>query len=157
MPADRPTKTPKSVMLLTGPLTRSPRLTLEAELFPRVGLALLHAQADAALVLVDLQHHDFDFLAQGDHLGGSDVLVGPVHLGDVHQAFDAGLDFHERTVVGDVGDLAEQPRAVRVAARTPCQGSSPSCFRPRLTRFFSASNFSTLAVSSWPTVTTSLG
>ena len=28
MPADRPMKTPKSVMLLTGPLTLSPRLTL---------------------------------------------------------------------------------------------------------------------------------
>ena len=87
------------------------------ELFPRVGLALLHAQADAALVLVDLQHHDLDLVAERDHLAGGDVLVGPVHFGDVHQAFDAGLDLDERAVVGDVGDLAEQARAVRVAAR----------------------------------------
>ena len=35
----------------------------------------------------------------------------------MHQAFDAGLDFDERAVVGEVGDLAEQARALRVAAR----------------------------------------
>jgi hypothetical protein len=34
----------------------------------------------------------------------------------VHQAFDAGLEFHERAVVGDVGDLAEHAGALRVAA-----------------------------------------
>ncbi len=50
---------------------------------------------------------------------GIDVLVGPVHLGDVHQPFDAGLDLDERAVVGDVGDLAEQPRALRIAATEP--------------------------------------
>jgi hypothetical protein len=35
----------------------------------------------------------------------------------VHQAFDARFDLDERAVVGDVGDLAEQAGAVRVAAR----------------------------------------
>ena len=50
-------------------------------------------------------------------LGRVDVLVGPVHLRHVHQALDAGLDFDERAVVGEVGDLAEQARALRVAAR----------------------------------------
>ena len=45
------------------------------------------------------------------------VLVGPVHFGDVDQAFDALLDLDERAVVGQVGDLAEQARARRVAAR----------------------------------------
>ena len=43
------------------------------------------------------------------------VLVGPVHLGDVHQTLDARLDLDERAVVGDVGDLAEQARAFRIA------------------------------------------
>jgi hypothetical protein len=33
----------------------------------------------------------------------------------VHEALDAGLDLDERAVVGDVGDLAEQPRALRIA------------------------------------------
>jgi hypothetical protein len=35
----------------------------------------------------------------------------------VHQALDARLQFHERTVFGDVGNLAEQPRALRVTTR----------------------------------------
>jgi hypothetical protein len=35
----------------------------------------------------------------------------------VHEAFDALLDLDEAAVVGDVGDLAEQTRARRVAAR----------------------------------------
>src|SRR3954462_5580075 len=86
------------------------------EFLPGVGLALLHAQADAALVFVDLQDHDFDFVTQGHDLRRGDVLVGPVHFGNVHQAFDAGFQFHERAVVGDVGDLAEHAGARRVAA-----------------------------------------
>ena len=97
------------------------------EFLPGVGLALLHAQADAALVFVDLEDHDFDFVAQRDDLARSDVLVGPVHFGDVHQAFDAGLEFDERAVVGDVGDLAEHAGALRVAARSrPSTGRRPS-------------------------------
>jgi len=35
------------------------------EVLPWVGFALLHAEADAALVFVDLEDHDFDFVAQG--------------------------------------------------------------------------------------------
>ena len=41
-----------------------------------------------------------------------DVLVGPVHLGDVDQTLDALLDLDEAAVVGDVGDLAEDPRVL---------------------------------------------
>jgi hypothetical protein len=70
-------------------------------------LALLDAERDAAALLVDVQHHDFDFLAGLHDLRRVDVLVGPVHLGHVHQAFDALLDLHEAAVVGDVRDLAE--------------------------------------------------
>jgi hypothetical protein len=46
-----------------------------------------------------------------------DVLVGPVHLGNVHQAFDTLLDFDKSTVVGQVGHLAEKAGGRRVAAR----------------------------------------
>ena len=31
---------------------------------PRIALRLLEAEADAALVLVDFEHHDLDFLAR---------------------------------------------------------------------------------------------
>ena len=50
-------------------------------------------------------------------LAGIHVLVGPIHLRDVHQTLDALFDFHEAAVVGDVRDLAEQPRVRRVAPR----------------------------------------
>ncbi len=74
-------------------------------------------ERDAAAVLVDLEDHDLDLVAERDDLGRMHVLVGPVHLGDVHQALDAALDLDERAVVGDVGHLAEESRALRVAAR----------------------------------------
>src|SRR5579863_1350997 len=72
------------------------------ELLPRVRLALLESERNAAALLVDVEHHDLDFLAGVHDLRGVDVLVGPVHLRDVHQPFDAVLDLDERAVVGDV-------------------------------------------------------
>ena len=87
------------------------------EFLPRIGLALLEAERDAAALLVDIQHHDFDFVAGVHDLGRVDVLVGPVHFGHVHQALDAVFDLDEGAVVGDVGDLAEHAGVGRVA---PC-------------------------------------
>ena len=55
---------------------------------------------------VHVQHHHLDFLAGGDDLAGMDVLLGPGHFGDVHQALDPRLQLHEGAVVGDVGDAA---------------------------------------------------
>ena len=46
------------------------------------------------------------------------VLVGPVHFGHVHQAFDTLLDFNERAIVGEVRHFTEQARALRI---TPAQ------------------------------------
>src|SRR5690606_30255778 len=83
---------------------------------PRVGGDLLHAQRDAAALLVHVQDHDLDLVTDLHDLGRVDVLVGPVHLGHVHQALDARLDLDERAVVGDVGDLAEHAAVGRVAA-----------------------------------------
>ena len=91
-------------------------LEVLGELVPRVGDALLDAQADAATLFVDVQHHDLDFVADVDDLAGVDVLVGPVHFGHVDQTFHTLLDLDEGAVIGDVGDLAEQARAFRVAA-----------------------------------------
>src|SRR5690606_35249029 len=83
---------------------------------PRVGGDLLHAQRDAAALLVHVQDHDLDVVAHLADLLRVDVLVGPVHFRNVHQALDARLDLHERAVVGDVGDLAEHAGVGRVAA-----------------------------------------
>ena len=91
-------------------------LGVERKFLPGVGTALLHAQRNAALVFVDFQNHDFDFVAQCHDLARCHVLIGPVHLGHVNQTFDAGLEFHKRAVVSDVGDLAEHAGALGVAA-----------------------------------------
>ena len=84
------------------------------ELFPGIRLALFHAERDATALGVDIEHHDLGLVTHLHHLGGMNVLVGPVHLGDVPQTLDARLDLDERAVVGDVGDLAEQARAFRM-------------------------------------------
>src|ERR1700716_2275397 len=92
------------------------------ELLPRIGLALLHAQADAATFFVDVEHHDLDFLADVHHLGGIHVLFGPVYLRDVNQAFDALFDFDEAAIIGDVRDLAEETSVGRIAPRDVLPG-----------------------------------
>ena len=60
------------------------------ERLPRIAHGLLEAERDAALGRIDLEHHHFDFLRGRDDLAGVDVLLGPGHLRDVHQALDAG-------------------------------------------------------------------
>ena len=85
-------------------------LVVLAELHPRIRLALLEAERDAAALFVDVEHHDLDLVADLHDLVRVDVLVRPVHLGHVDEAFDALLDLREAAVVGDVRDLAEQPR-----------------------------------------------
>ena len=84
------------------------------ERFPRVVLGLLEAKRDAALVGIDLEHLHLDLLAGRDDLAGVDVLLGPAHLGDVDQAFDARLQLHEGAVVGDVGHGALDAGADRI-------------------------------------------
>ena len=91
-------------------------LAVHGKFLPRVGTALFHAQADAALVFVDFQHHDFDLVAQGHQFAWGHVFVGPVHFRHVHQTFNAWLEFYKRTVVGNVRDLAEHAGAGGVAA-----------------------------------------
>src|SRR5688572_13756346 len=92
-------------------------LVVLAELDPRVRFALLQAERDTATLLVDVEDHDLDLVADLHDLVRVDVLVGPVHLRYVDQAFDALFDLGEAAVVGDVRDLAEEPRARRIAPR----------------------------------------
>ncbi len=84
------------------------------ERVPGILHALLQAEADAALVGIDFQHHHLDLLAGGDDLVRMNVLLHPAHFGDMHEAFDARLQLHEGAVVGDVGDLALEARADRI-------------------------------------------
>ena len=82
---------------------------------PGVLLALLDAEGDAATLFVDIQHHDLDLVAQLDHLGRVYVLVGPVHLGYVNQAFHALFQLGKAAVVGEVGDAGHDAATFRVA------------------------------------------
>src|SRR5690606_34064311 len=92
-------------------------LVVLGELGPRIGLALLQAQRDAPAILVDVEDHDLDLVTDLHDLVRIDVLVRPIHLGDVHEALDALLDLDEATVVGDVRHAAEETRTRRIAPR----------------------------------------
>ncbi len=77
---------------------------LGGDVLPRVGLQLLHAEADALALPVDVENLDLDFLADRHHLGGMrDPSVR--HVGDVEQAVHAA-EIDEGTEVGDVLDDA---------------------------------------------------
>src|SRR6185312_13328981 len=84
------------------------------ELVPRILETLLEAERDAALVRIDIEHHHLDLLGGRDDLARMDVLLGPAHLGDVHQALDPRLQLHEGAVVGDIGDAPDELGADRV-------------------------------------------
>ena len=92
---------------------RAGRILLDEDL-PRIAHGLLEAERDAALDRIDFEDLHLDFLRGGDDLAGMHVLLGPRHFGDVDQALDAGLELHERAVVGDVGDAAGEARADRI-------------------------------------------
>ena len=47
---------------------------------PWIGQALLEAKADTPLVRIDIEHHDFDFLARRNNLAGMDIFLGPTHF-----------------------------------------------------------------------------
>ena len=42
------------------------------------------------------------------------VLLGPAHFGNMHEAFDAFFQFHKRAVIGDVGDTARYTAGDRI-------------------------------------------
>jgi hypothetical protein len=90
------------------------RRVLGGERLPRIVHHLLEAERDAPLDRIDLEHLHGDLLRRRQDLAGMDVLLGPAHLGDVHQALDAVLELHEGAVVGDVGDPALDVAADRV-------------------------------------------
>ena len=64
---------------------------------------------------VDLEHLALDFVADVHDLRRMLDLLGPAHLADVDQTLDAGLEFHEGTVVGEAHDLAANALAQRVS------------------------------------------
>ncbi len=75
MPPDRPMKIPKSVIDLIWPLTLSPRLKLSLKSFHGFDWHCLMPERDTTTLFVDVQHHDFHFLADVHDLGGFTFLL----------------------------------------------------------------------------------
>ena len=72
-----------------------------AEALPGVLEELLHAERDAAIGGIDAENNGVDLVAGLDELGGMLEALGPGHLREVNQAFDALLELDKRAVVGD--------------------------------------------------------
>src|SRR5689334_441417 len=87
---------------------------LLGELLVRVRLELLHAERDAVLLHVDVEHDRLDHVADGDHLRRVLHAARPRHLGDVDEALDALLELDEGAVVLERDDLAADDRAGHV-------------------------------------------
>ena len=69
--------------------------------------------------------------------------LAPRHLGDVDEAFDAGLEFHESAVSVRLTTCFAHARH-RVAPMTLAHGSVMSCLWPSDTRSVAASHFRTM-------------
>ncbi len=84
------------------------------EVLPGIVEQLLHAQRDAAVSGIDAEDDGIDLVARLDQLGGVLEALGPGHLREVNQAFDALLQLDKRAVVGDRKNAAMDVRADRV-------------------------------------------
>src|ERR1022692_2982312 len=92
---------------------------------PGIRLQLLQAQADAALLRIYVQHYGLNLVANIDQLGGMLHALGPSHLADVYQPFDALLQLDERAVVGHADHAAAYMRTDGITLR---------CVQPRVRR-----------------------
>ena len=77
---------------------------------PGVGGELLHAEGDALLFGVELEHHDLDGFADLDDLRRM-ADPSPRHIADVQNAVDAA-EIDEGAVAGDVLDCALEDHAL---------------------------------------------
>ena len=79
------------------------------DLRPGVHADLLHAEGDFLLLLLDLEHDDLDLVADRDDLVRMTDPLGPGHLGDMNETFDAILQLDEGAVGQHVHHLACDP------------------------------------------------
>src|SRR5579863_8798732 len=84
------------------------------ERVPRVGGELAHAERDAALGGIHIEHNALDVIADVDQLRGMLHALRPGHFAHVDEALDALLEFDESSVIGDTDDAAGNVRADRI-------------------------------------------
>ena len=75
---------------------------LSLELFPRILLELLVAQAQTTVSYVDVEYYDLDLCTDLSELIRVFDLLGPAQVADVDQTVNAFLDLYEDTEVGEV-------------------------------------------------------
>src|SRR5690606_22983493 len=75
------------------------------------------SQRDAAALLIDAQHFAGDLLSLLEHFAGMADLARPRHIADVQQPVDPFFQLDERTIVGEVADLAGDDHVDRVLFR----------------------------------------
>ena len=70
---------------------------LSLELFPRILLELLVAQAQTTVSYVDVEYYDLDLCTDLSELIRVFDLLGPAQVADVDQTVNAFLDLYEDT------------------------------------------------------------
>ncbi len=73
---------------------------------PRILGQLFDADGDALVRLVHFEHDGFDFLAFLQHLGGMVDLARPGNVRDVDHAIQALFQLDERSITGEIANLA---------------------------------------------------
>ena len=68
---------------------------------PGIRADLFQAEADSPAVRIGFEHNRLELLANREQLRGMLQALGPSHLRDVHEAFNARFDFDEGAVVGE--------------------------------------------------------
>ena len=88
----------------------------EFDLVPWVAFELADAEGDLLLLDADAENDCGDFLTEFENVGRTGDALDPAKLGNVHEAFDAALDFDERAVRKELCDLTLDLLADRVFA-----------------------------------------
>jgi len=76
------------------------------DLVPRIRFELADPSEIFLFFLIYAEHHRFDFLADTQNIRRAHDSFRPRKFGNVNEAFDAFLQFHERAVRNKVGNLA---------------------------------------------------
>ena len=85
------------------------------EFFPRIALALLDPQGYAAPVLINIEYHHLNFVADLNNLRRVNIAVSPVHLGYVNQSLNTFLKLRKATVVSQISNLRHGTSALWVS------------------------------------------
>src|SRR6266513_2077097 len=89
-----------------GFFTRPVQLTSPTCTSPSKPSSISTNAPNSAVARLDVQHHHIHFFANFGNLRRVLDFLVPAHLGDVYQAFDPLLQFHEHAVIHDTDDLA---------------------------------------------------